>query len=172
MAEHHSFGKACRARRVLHVDDFIRIEVRLRALELFHRDPAAQVRDFAVAQHAGLRIAAYVDHLLQKREALRAEMPRPRPGQFGYYFADRLSIVDFSGTGDEEQRAGFRLPEQVFHLIAPQRRVYRHKNGANLGESELEYDPFRNICCPKRHPVALFDSGCHQPAGQLDRLPL
>ena len=154
--EHHALGKARRARRVLHVDHVVHANARFALIEIGIGHRGGKLAELRVGHRIRRALLADEDH---------ARHLRARLAELGH-------VVDALEAGDGHERRRFALAQQVLDLARTQRRIDGDEDRADLGERELQDDPFRNVGGPHGDAIAARDTGRDQAARDQPRFLL
>ena len=145
--QHHTLGKAGRARRVLHIDHVVDGNRTAAPVEIAVGNRGRGRSQRLVRQVAGGRVAADVDEALQGGDGA-AERTDLRQG---------ADVVDITEPANRDERGRFALPEQIIDVLGPQRGIGCHQDGADFRQRKLQDDPLGDVRGePHRHRARLL----------------
>ena len=158
--QHHTLGKAGRARRVLHIDHVVDTNRTAAPVEIAVGNRGRGRSQRLVRQVAGGRVAADVDEALQGGDGA-AERTDLRQG---------ADVVDITEPANRDERGRFALAEQIIDVFGSQRGIGGDEDRADLRQRKLQDDPLGDVGGPQHHPLAALHAARHQPARNRARL--
>src|SRR5262245_7675173 len=157
--QHYSLRKSRRARRVLHVDHVVQADLTFTRVDLSLRDVRRHLAQLFIRRQTFGTFIVFAttdeDRPLQVRQFRVSDSAD---------FAQRAHVIDVPEPADRDDRGRFALPQQIIDFRGAQSGVDRHQNRADLGQRELQRDPFGNVRSPQGHTLAAFDAAGHQAA--------
>ncbi len=116
VGQHHSLGKPCGSRGVLHIDDFEAVKAVLDCIEFIVRDIATHVFQLIICQHAVGSPFPQENGVFQKGQFRTFQRTCSGSLEFRNHRIESFHIIGILEALHQKQSLGIRLVEHIFQL--------------------------------------------------------